>query len=162
MVLGKTPESPLDCKEIQPVNPKGNQDWCWSWNSKTLATWCKALPHLKRRSCWERLRVGGEGDDRGWDSWMASQTGLSLSKLRELVMDREAWHVAVHGFTKSQIQLSDWTELKWKLSNNHGNYLELRPMKDFSQGEVFHHYHHTLLLPAHRMDSSHCLYISWL
>ena len=49
-------------------------DWCWSWNSNTLATWCKELPHLKRPWCWERLRAGGEGDDRGWDRWMASPT----------------------------------------------------------------------------------------
>ena len=50
------------------------KDWCWSWNSSTLATWCKELTHLKRPWCWERLRVGREGDDRGWDGWMASPT----------------------------------------------------------------------------------------
>ena len=49
-------------------------DWCWSWNSNTLATWCEELTHLKRLWCWERLRAGGEGDDRGWDGWMASLT----------------------------------------------------------------------------------------
>ena len=59
-------------KEISPgVHWK---DSCWSGNSNTLATWCKELPHLKRLSCWERLRTGGEGDDRGWDGWMASPT----------------------------------------------------------------------------------------
>ena len=47
------------------------KDWCWSWNSNTLATWCEELTHLKRPWCWERLRAGGEGDDRGWDGWMA-------------------------------------------------------------------------------------------
>ena len=67
------------CKEIQPVHPKGDQswvvhwkDWCWSWNSNTLATWCKEMTHLKRPWCWERLRAGGEGEDRGWDGWMTS------------------------------------------------------------------------------------------
>ena len=50
------------------------KDWCWSWNSNTLATWCEELTHLKRPWCWERLKVGGEGDDRGWDGWMASPT----------------------------------------------------------------------------------------
>ena len=50
------------------------KEWCWSWNSNTLATWCKELTHLKRPWCWERLRAGGEGDDRGWDGWMASLT----------------------------------------------------------------------------------------
>ena len=50
------------------------KEWCWSWNSNTLATWCKELTHLKKTWCWERLRAGGEGDDRGWDGWMASPT----------------------------------------------------------------------------------------
>ena len=81
-MLGPVIESPLDCKEIQPVNPKGNQswmnthwkDWCWSWNSNTLATWWEELTHLKRPWCWERLKAGGEGDDREWDDWVASPT----------------------------------------------------------------------------------------
>ena len=50
------------------------KDWCWSWNSNILATWCEELAHLKRPWCWERLKAGGEGDDRGWDGWMASLT----------------------------------------------------------------------------------------
>ena len=81
VVLEKTLENLLDSKEIQPVHPKGNQswifhwkDWCWSWNSNTLATWCEELTHWKRPWCWERQKPGGEGDDRGWDSWMVSLT----------------------------------------------------------------------------------------
>ena len=82
VVLEKTLESSLDSKRILPVNPKGNQswifihwkDWCWSWSSNTLTTWCKEPTHWKRPWCWERLRAGGEGDDRGWDGWMASLT----------------------------------------------------------------------------------------
>ena len=50
------------------------KDWCWNWNSNTLATWCEELTHLKRSWCWERLNAGGEGDDRGWNGWMASLT----------------------------------------------------------------------------------------
>ena len=50
------------------------KDRCWSWNSNTLAAWCEELTHLKRPWCWERLRAGGEGDNRGWDGWMASPT----------------------------------------------------------------------------------------
>ena len=50
------------------------EDWCWSWNSNILATWCKELTHLKRPWCWERLKAAGEGNDRGWDGWMASLT----------------------------------------------------------------------------------------
>ena len=77
----RTLESPLDCKEIQPVHPKGNQFWIfigktnsWSWSYNTLATWCEELTHWKRPWCWERLRADGEGDDWGWDGWMASPT----------------------------------------------------------------------------------------
>ena len=50
------------------------KDWCWSWNSNTLAPWCKELTHWKRPWYWERSKAGGEGDDRGWDGWMASLT----------------------------------------------------------------------------------------
>ena len=50
------------------------KDWCWSWNSSTLATWCQELTHWKRPWCWEGLGAGGEGDDRGWDGWMVSPT----------------------------------------------------------------------------------------
>ena len=50
------------------------KDWCWSWNSNTSATWCEELTHWKRPWCWERLKAGGEGDDRGWDGWMVSLT----------------------------------------------------------------------------------------
>ena len=81
VVLEKTLESPLDCKEIQPVHPKGDQSWVfigrtdnWSWNSITLATWCEELTQWKIPWCWEGLRAGGEGDDREWDGWMASPT----------------------------------------------------------------------------------------
>ena len=73
-MLKKTLENPLHCKEIQPVHPGWKsvlnlhwKDWCWSWNSNTLATWCEELTHRKRLWCWERLKAGGEGDDRGWD-----------------------------------------------------------------------------------------------
>ena len=81
LVLEKTLESPLDCKEIQPVHPKRNQFWMFIGGTDVegetlilLATWCKELTHLKRPWCWKRLKVGGEGDKRGWDGWMASLT----------------------------------------------------------------------------------------
>ena len=48
------------------------KDWCWSWSSNNLANWCNEPTHWKRPWCWERLRAGGEGDDRGWDDWMES------------------------------------------------------------------------------------------
>ena len=97
------------------------KDWCWSWNSNTLATWCEELTHWKIPWCWERLTAGGEGDDREWEGWIASPTQwtyLNLSKLQELLMDREAWHAAVHGVAKSWTLLSDWSELNWCFYKN--------------------------------------------
>ena len=115
VMLEKTLESPLERKDIKPVNPKRKQPWIfigrtaaeteapilWPPNAKN---W-----HWKRPWCWERLKAGGEGDNRGWDSWMASPMDMSLSKLQEIVKDREAWRVAVHGVTKSQTGLTNWT-----------------------------------------------------
>ena len=74
VVLEKTLESPLDFKEIKPINPEGNQPLIfigrtvgWSWSSNSLATWCEELTHWKGPWSWERLRAGGKGSDRGWD-----------------------------------------------------------------------------------------------
>ena len=82
MVLEKTLESPLDCKGIQPVHPKGNQSWVFIESTDVETEipilwppeWPKELTHLKRPWCWEGLGAGPEGDDRGWDGWMASLT----------------------------------------------------------------------------------------
>ena len=120
VLLEKTLESPLDCKEIQPVHPKGDQSWVFigrtdarSWNSNTLATWCEELTHLKRPWCWERLRAGGEGDDRGWDGWMASSTQWTWV----WVDSGNWWWTGRPGtlwFMGSQRVRNNWaTELNW-------------------------------------------------
>ena len=69
--LQEDPTSPSYRRSVLGVHWK---DWYWSWNTITLATWYEELTHLKRPWCWERLRAGGEGDNRGWDRWMASPT----------------------------------------------------------------------------------------
>ena len=80
VVLEKTLESPLDCKEIQPDHSKGIspeyslEGLMLNLKLQYLATWCEELTHLKITWCWERLKRGGEGGDRGWDGWMASPT----------------------------------------------------------------------------------------
>ena len=119
VVLEETLESPLDCKEIQLVHPKGNlltihwKDWCWNWNSNTWATWCEELTHLKRPWCCERLKVGGEGDARGWDGWIAS-----LTRWTWVWVDSRSWwwtgRPGVLRFMGSRRVGHDWaTELNW-------------------------------------------------
>ena len=114
MVLEKTLESPLDCKEIQPVNPKGNQSWIFIGRTDTEAP--KLWSHDVKR--WLIGKDPAAGKDwrqkekvgRAWDGWIASPTQWTwLSKLWEIVKDREPWCAAAHGVIKSWTWLSDWT-----------------------------------------------------
>ena len=123
VVLEKALESPLDCKEIQPVHPKGNQSWLSIGRTDaeaetpiTLAIWCEELTPWKRSWCWKRLMAGGGEDDRVWDGWMASPTWWTWVWASSKMMDREAWRAAVHGNHKKSdmTEQLNWTELMWK------------------------------------------------
>ena len=98
-------------KEIRPnIHWK---DWCWSWNSNTLALWCEELAHWKRPWYWERLKVGGDGDDRGWDGWMAPPNQWTC-----VWVNSGSWwwtgRPGVLQFMGSQRVGHGWaTELKW-------------------------------------------------
>ena len=111
MVLEETLESPLDCKEIQPVHSKGNQSWVFTGRTDakgetiSLATSWEELTH------WKSLTLQGTGGRRirgrqriRWLDGITDSMHMSLSELQELVMNREAWHEQIHGVAKSQTQ----------------------------------------------------------
>ena len=109
------PTSPSSRKSVLNIQWK---DWCWSWSANTLATWYEELTYWKRPWCWERLKAGGEGDDRGWDGWMASPTRWTW-----VWVSSGSWRwtgkpgMLQSTGSQSWIWLRDWTELNW--SNLH-------------------------------------------
>ena len=122
LVLEKTLESPLDCQGIKPVNPKGNQSWIFigrtDAEAEALVLWppddSLELIHKERPWCWEILKAEGEGDDRGWDGWMASPTWATWV----WTSSRSWWWTRKPGVFRSmgsQRFRHDWvTELNWQ------------------------------------------------
>ena len=95
------------------------KNWCWSWSSDTLATWCEESTHEKRPWFWEILKAKGKGRPqriRRLDS-ITDSLDMNLSKLQEIVSDRETWSSVVHGVTKTWTQLSNWTD--WLMNVGH-------------------------------------------
>ena len=121
VVLEKTLESPLDCKEIQSVHPKGNQSWIFfgrtDAEAETPILWppdaknwlIRKDPDAGKDWRWKEKGMT-ENKMIGWHHWLS---GHELSELQELVMDREAGRAVVHVVAKSRTRLSDWTELNW-------------------------------------------------
>ena len=156
VVLEKTLESPLDCKEIQPVH-SGDQPWDFFGRNdakvETLVLWpSHAKSWLIRKDSdagkdWGQEEKGTTEDEMaGWLDGITDLMDVSLSELRELVMDREAWRAAIHGVAKSRTRLCDWTELNWTILHLNGGWSFRRTQRFCSVWSLRGNQHPALIL----------------
>ena len=106
--MQEDPTSPSLRKSVLNIHWK---DWCWSWNSNTFAIWCKELTPWERSWCWERLKMGAEGDDRGWDGWMASLSQCTWGWVTPGVGDGQGGLVCCSPWSRKEWGTTDW--LNW-------------------------------------------------
>ena len=133
VVLEKTLESPLDCREIQLIHPKGDQSWVFTGRTDAEAE-TPYFGHLMGRAdSFEKTLMLGKIERRrrrGWQRmrWLDDIIDMGLSRLQLLVIDREAWCAVVHGIANSWTWLSDWSELNWVIFRLHFKTLALKSM----------------------------------
>ena len=121
VMLEKTLESPLDCKEIQPVHPKGDQSWIFIVRTDVEAEtpilrpilWREELTHWKRPWCWERLKAGGDGDDSGWGGWMASLTQRTWVWVNSRSLSWTGRPGVLQSMGSQRVGYDQATELNW-------------------------------------------------